>query len=728
MTLSSVRWLMLSTASMALIAGSAAAQQQTTVPSQLDTITITADRVAKPVGETTGVVDVIDKDEIERRGINRLQDLPRYEPGVTVSNSSTRAGAGGFAIRGITNNRILMQIDGTRLPETPASAAPSAGYNRDVVDLESLKQVEILRGPASALYGSDALGGVVSYVTKDPEDFLTTPGKDQFFSFKSAYSSVDNTFAETGTAAVRAGEFSLLGIYTRRDGDEYKTNGSKFNDLGVATRNPQEYNGNNFLTKGVWNNGTDRVALTGEYFTRNTDTDIRSDLSAAVLGSESEDEAKRYRLGVQHTHDGEILFMDKLDWKLYYTGFERTEHREQLRGGGNILRTAHNTSEQDILGGEVFAQTKFTDKHVLTYGLNADYTMTERLREANERNLTTGVVTPIVAGETYPNRTFPNADTLKIGAYGQYEGKFGPLTVVPGARLDYYRMKPKIDSEFLASNPTEIPQTIDELAFSPKLGATVDLTDNFSVFGQYAHGFRAPPYDDANLSFTNPTQGYMVIPNAKLKPETSNGVEAGFRGKFVDGSSFQVSSFYNRYKNFISQEQVGVSGGGLLIFQSQNISNVEIYGAEAKGDWRFLPDWSLSGSAAWAMGFDKDSDTRLDSVAPLTFNAALGYTAPDEVWGAQIAATHVRKMKHADEVAGVGPATPGFQAPSYTTVDLAAFYSPLPYLTLTAALNNLFDEDYYNYINVNGVADNSTVKDRYLEAGRSITVSATLKW
>ncbi|MFD2261560.1 TonB-dependent hemoglobin/transferrin/lactoferrin family receptor [Lacibacterium aquatile] len=742
----SLRGLLLSTASVALIAGGATAQQPAaSVPTQLDAITVTADREAKPVGETTGVVDIIDGDEIEKRGVQRLQDLPRYEPGVTVTNSTLRSGAGGFAIRGITNNRILMQVDGTRLPETPASASPSAGYSRDVVDLDSLKQVEILRGPASALYGSDALGGVVSYVTKDPEDYLTDPNKNIFASLKTAYSSMDSSFSETGTFAARSGNFSGLALYTRRDGEELNTPGKDYNGVGaanngrgLATRNPQDYGGNNFLGKGVWDNGTDRIALTGEYFTRNTDTDLRSDITAptpalTMLDSQSEDKAKRYRLSLGHTHTGELLFLDKLDWKVYYTNFERTEHRTQLRdqGADNFLRTAHNSSEQNIIGGEIFGQTKFDAfNQVLTYGVNADFTKTERLRDATSLNLTTGVVSNVVAGEAYPNRTFPNTETLKVGSFFQYEGKFGPVTVVPGVRADYYNMNPKIDAEFQASNPPSNPKTVSELAVSPKLGATVDLTDQFSLFGQYAHGFRAPPYDDAALSFTNPTMGYMVIPNNDLKPETSDGVEVGFRGKFNNGSSFQVSSFYNRYKNFISQEFVGIdAGSGLQTFQSQNLSKVVIYGAEAKGDWRFLPSWALQGGAAWAMGFDKETDTRLDSVAPVTLTSALSYNSADELWGAQIAATHVRGMKHADGVANFfGGTDPGFQAKSYTTVDLAAYYNPFEFLTLTAAVNNLFDEKYYNYINVNGLADSSTVKDRFLEAGRSVTVSATVKW
>ncbi|MFX7333364.1 TonB-dependent receptor, partial [Acinetobacter baumannii] len=84
---------------------------------------------------------------------------------------------------------------------------------------------------------------------------------------------------------------------------------------------------------------------------------------------------------------------------------------------------------------------------------------------------------------------------------------------------------------------------------------------------------------------------------------------------------------------FIAQRAVGRSSAGLLRYQSQNISKVEIFGVEGKGEWRFQPGWSLFGAAAFARGFDLDAKTAIDEVAPLTLNAGLSYTAPDNFWG-----------------------------------------------------------------------------------------------
>ncbi|CAO3454548.1 TonB-dependent hemoglobin/transferrin/lactoferrin family receptor [Azospirillum largimobile] len=723
----------------------AAAPQAGQPATVLDAVTVYGERGERRLDEATSTISVIGEEQIETRGLHRLQDLTRYEPGVTVSNSPARAGAGGFAIRGITDNRVLMLIDGTRLPETPKSAGPSAGYSRDAVDLDSLKQVEIVRGPSSALYGSDALGGVVGYVTKDPADYLY-PGKDFYASLKGAYDSVDSSFSETGTAAMRAGEFSLLGLFTRRDGEEYKSKDKSF-------RNPQDYQVNNGLAKLVWERGPDKVTLTGEYFHRDTDTTLRNDVGAAasyifsmapprttrgtVANSVSDDEATRWRIGLEHSHDAPIGFIDHLDWRLYATGYDHQENRTRTAGVATSTNTlfparstlreeTNNESEQRIFGGAVNMRTDtswFGLPNRLSYGFSVDHIRTERMRDVTLTNTATGATAKSYNGDTYPSRTFPNTSTLMLGGYLQDEITIDRLRLVPALRLDYYRMNPELDAAYLASNPSSTPSKLDKLALSPKFGVTYDLTREYSLFGQYAHGFRAPPYDDANLGFSNPAFGYEVLPNASLKPETSNGVEAGFRAKYADGSSFQVSSYYNRYSNFIAQRAVGRSSAGLLRYQSQNISKVEIFGVEGKGEWRFRPGWSLFGAAAFARGFDLDAKTAIDEVAPLTVNAGLSYTAPDNFWGAEVVTTHAFAKK-ADDVSS----STYLKAPAYTTVDLSAYLNPTEHLSLGASVKNLFNQEYYNYINVVSVAETSTDRRRYLEAGRSFLVHATAKW
>ncbi|MEX0839561.1 MAG: TonB-dependent receptor plug domain-containing protein, partial [Parvibaculum sp.] len=249
----SFRTFLLAGASLAVISA-AAAQEPATPPAaeedapratQLDAVTSTATRNPTAINNVAGTVSVITDVELERRNARTMQDIVRYEPGVSVGNSPTRTGATNFTIRGIGGNRVLTLIDGLSTPDFPATNEGAGTYTRDFIDLDSMKRVEIVRGPASALYGSDGIGGVVAYVTKDPADYLDLVGKDWYASLKGGYASVDESFTESATGAMRAGNVEMLGLYTRRDGHEVEPNSN-------ATFNPQDYSSNAFLGKLVF--------------------------------------------------------------------------------------------------------------------------------------------------------------------------------------------------------------------------------------------------------------------------------------------------------------------------------------------------------------------------------------------------------------------------------------------------------------------------------------------
>lgn len=200
---------------------------QTVAESDEIEITVTGTRTARPVQDSSATITVIEANDIERNIVQNLDDLVRYEPGISTSRSPNRYGFQDFNIRGIDGNRILTQVDGVRLPE--AFEFGSTQLGRDYIDPETLKRVEIIRGSASTLYGSDAIGGVVTFLTKDPSDFLNSTGDDAYGSAKITYDGVDRGFAETATLAGRyaqldgfelgfwgnfpSGNFSLNGFY-----------------------------------------------------------------------------------------------------------------------------------------------------------------------------------------------------------------------------------------------------------------------------------------------------------------------------------------------------------------------------------------------------------------------------------------------------------------------------------------------------------------------------------
>ena len=195
-------------------------------------ITISGTRTRRLLQDSPSTVTVTTDREIEAKFIQNIDDFVRYEPGVSVNNRPTRAGNGGYNIRGLDGNRVLILVDGVRVPDILSMTNTS----RDLVDFDTIKRAEILRGPASTLYGSDALGGIVSYTTKNPQDYLQ--GKPDAVQSKLTYNSADRSFSPSMTIATQRGDVAMSATYTRRDGSETSNNSS-------LAPNPQSIDGNN---------------------------------------------------------------------------------------------------------------------------------------------------------------------------------------------------------------------------------------------------------------------------------------------------------------------------------------------------------------------------------------------------------------------------------------------------------------------------------------------------
>ncbi|PZW46512.1 hemoglobin/transferrin/lactoferrin receptor protein [Humitalea rosea] len=725
----SLRRLLLATTCLVLSAPLAGAQ---TAPDAtvLAPVAVTATRGEQSIDAVPATVSVITADQLDRQNAVRPQDAIRYEPGVSFGNQPARAGGTNFTIRGIGDNRVRVQVDGVRLPDFPGSNVGAGTYTRDFVDLESVRRIEIVRGPASALYGSDAIGGVVAYILKDPADYLAGRDSNTYFSTRFGYNGADNSFTETLTGAMRADNIDAMLLYTRRDGHEVRPNGN-------LSANPQDYTVNNVLGRIVIHGReADALRLTGEFFQRDTDTDIRSERTAtrgaAVLDSQGDDRTQRGRFTVDYTRESPIGIFDRLEARAWYTRLDRTENTVQTRSTNTTgplvptrLRVSDFEFEQEIVGGEVQFGNRLTGggfEHRLTYGVTVERTTSTRPRDRTETNLDTGVTTRTISGETYPNKNFPDTATVQGGLYLQDEMTAGRLTITPGLRLDYYNLRPDVDAAFSRSAQSAAAQQVqnmDELALSPKLGAVLRLDEVFSLYGQYAHGFRAPAYDNVNFGFTNRVFGYEILPSGDLQPETSDGVEIGLRGRTAGGSNFQVAGFYNHYSDFIETAVVG-NAGGLTQYQYRNLSSVTIYGAEARGEYRMTPQWSLRASTAYAHGEDNDTKLPIDSVDPWRFVGGVAWQHESGV-RAEANVTHsLRNNRTSSDTA--------FHAPSYTVLDLAVSYDYGPNLTVNAGLFNVTDAKYFNSQDVIGLAANSQQRDLYAQPGRYAAVNVTYRW
>lgn len=711
-------------------------------PNEFDRVQVTATRGERVISDVPNTVSVIDREQLDNRLVRDLRELVLYEPGVSVTSSYGRFGIGDIRIRGLGGNRVRIQTDGIAVSDA-FSIGSFSNANRNFVDLDTLKQVEIVRGPSSSLYGSDALGGVVSFITKDPSDYLTD-GKDSYFSVKLGYDGSWNGLFGGATAAFGGERWSGLAVINHRQGQETENMGEAGGTGATRTKaNPQERDGRSLLTKLVYAPQQDqRYTLTVEGSEDDTDTDLLSSqgfqsLTRATNTSViAKDHQSRARVSFAHNWDSiDAAWADHLDWQIYRQDSQTTQYtredRTLLTTPFQDIREREFDFDQRMYGLQANLRKSFSTgsaQHDLVYGLDYSWTETHQKRDGLRTMPLTGVQTPVMSPDTFPVRDFPISKTTVAALYVQDEISLvdGRLRLVPGLRVDHYSLKPEVDNIFAEDNPGVVVSDLTETSVSPKFGAVWHFNEDWSLFGGYARGFRSPPYNDVNIGFTNVQFGYTAVANPDLKPETSDGIELGLRYS-TDAVYAGLTAYGNRYEDFIeSMGFVGFNSEGLMIYQSRNVAEAEIYGVEFKGGIELgalsdaLEGWSVQAAAAWSRGKDRTADTWLDSVDPLTATLGIAYDRDD--WGAELVGRFVAK-KDDSSAANV------YQAPGYGVLDLYAHWEFAPGAKLNFGIFNLDDRRYFEAGNLAVVPlETSTTLERYTAPGRTVSASLAVSW
>ncbi|MDX2229533.1 MAG: TonB-dependent hemoglobin/transferrin/lactoferrin family receptor [Leptolyngbyaceae cyanobacterium bins.349] len=713
-------------------------------------ITVTGTRTPRPVRLTPGSIAVITAQDIDEFLVRDLRDLFRYKPNVSVGNDR-RYGLQDINIRGLGGNRVLIQNDGIRLPNQFQFGTPSIG--RDYVDIETLQRVEVIRGPASALYGSDALGGVVSFRTVDPADLLDRFGRqDGITTFSSNYETGDRSWVNTAITAIRVGAFEGLLGYTRRDGNEARV--PKDNEF-VDTR----YNArNNWLGKLVYRlSETSRLTFTTEVFRNEDDFRVAPLTVAGLLGPtgfrgqdeflENKTARDRVSLSYNFADPKSTGFLTAARIQVYYQNATVDELRSQDFGrtGAGVdrrrVRNLENNFRDRVIGGDVQLQSQFNWGNVLnrlTYGVDVSSTYNERTRDGLETRFNAAgrpiLTTNVIGADNFPVKDFPDSDTLRLGIYAQNEIEFGnTFTLIPGLRFDLYRLSTNPDALYFR-NPGATAADFNDAALSPNLGFVWQTTPEFAVVGRYARGFRAPLYSEINAGFTNLTSPffrYKTLSNPNLKPETSDTFELGIGGNFRQ-FSFSATGFYNNYDNFIETFAAAgvdftlVPGFPVNLFQSQNVARARTYGFELSGEYRFSPQphgFSLLTGLGLTVGDDLTANQPLESVDPFKAVVGLRYRAPERRWGADLVATFAAQPRlRSDRPANAYTPT------GYTVVDLVGYYNFTPLISFNIGIFNLLNNQYFLYSDVRPLLNAPEPVDIGRFAQPGISLRAGLTW
>lgn len=707
---------------------------------------------ASQVAASTSVFDAENPDNVFSLATS-MRDYQRYEPGISIPYSgggngpgqNSRAGSQGINIRGLEGNRVLMQLDGIRQADLWTFGG-STSVGRDLIDVDSLKRVEILKSAASSLYGSDALGGVVSFATKDPADVLGDDGNDWGFESTSRYDTSDDSVGNTIAAALRTGNVEWLVLYTRRDGNE-------LDNRGNTPPDPTDYSVDNFLSKVVWHpSDVHTLTLTAEYFRRMGDTDVVSAQRIVPLGFAGtfavnslrlEDDVTRYRFSLGHEWDatGEDVFFDELSWTIYYQESRTEEHLTEDRD--RILPTAQDRLRfrdhlyvQDHLGWNLNLISSFdtgTLHHQLAYGTEVITSFARRVRDATEINFTAGTSSKTIFPDTFPLKDIPDTRTWRVGAYLQDEITWGPnerYRLTPGIRLEYYSIDETVDALYNNASGGIPPTDYEQFAIAPKLSFLANISPEHQAYFQYASGFRAPTPEDLNATLTNFILNYQTQANRDLKMETSHSFEIGLRGQHQH-RSWSTAVFYNYYQNFI-ENLAFIGGTGTpadpTIFQSINLSAAQIYGVELKGETPIdfihesLTDFTLWGNAAFMEGYDHQNNQPLNTVDPFRLVVGLRYERPK--WHLGLISTFIARQNRTGSINGFQP----YESPGAFTADLVGAWQITPNIRLTAGLYNLTNEQVLHYQDVRGFSSTQAGMDRFTQPGVNGRIALTLNF
>ncbi|CAH6174206.1 TonB-dependent hemoglobin/transferrin/lactoferrin family receptor [Citrobacter koseri] len=611
-----------------------------------DDITVTATGNARSTFEAPMLVSVIDTSDPENQTASSAADLLRPVPGITLSGSG-RTNGQDISMRGYDRRGVLILVDGVR------QGTDTGHLNSTFLDPALIKRIEIVRGPSALLYGSGALGGVISYETADAKDLLQE-GQNSGFRVFGTGGTGDHSLGMGASAFGRTDNLDGLVAWSSRDRGDLRQ--------GDGSTAPNDESINNMLAKGTWYIN-DAQALSGSLRYYNNDAQepknpqtIDASTSNPLVDRSTiqRDMQLSYRIAPQGN-----------DWlnadaKVYWS--EARINAQNVDNTGEFRK-------QTTKGGKVENRTRlFSDafaSHLLTYG--GEYYR----QEQKPGGVTTG---------------FPEAKIDFSSGWLQDEITLRdlPVTLLGGTRYDNYR------------GSSDGYDDVDADKWSSRAGLTVSPTDWLMLFGSYAQAFRAPTmgemYNDAKHFSIGSFYTNYWVPNPNLRPETNETQEYGFGLRFDnlmlsnDALEFKASYFDTKAKDYISTT-VDFAAATTM---SYNVPNAKIWGWDVMT--KYTADlFSLDVAYNRTRGKDKDTGEYISSINPDTVTSKLNIPVAQSGFSVGWVGTFADRSTHISSEYS--------KQPGYAVNDFYVSYQgqqALKGMTTTLVLGNAFDKEYWS--------------------------------
>jgi len=635
--------------------------------------------------DTPCAAEVVSSRRIEERACRTTPQILSELPGVMVQETST--GHGSPYIRGFTSFRTLLLVDGIRLNNSVFREGPNQYWN--TVDPLMIARLEVVKGPSSVLYGSDAVGGTVNAFTKGPS---TSPADPFAGSLYYRASSAESSHVGRLESSARLDESTnlWLGLSTKQFGDLEAGRGTGvqpntgYDDWSGDLKLEHMLGPNLRLDLAHQTSSQDGVPRTHK-------TVHAVPFEGTTVGSDlRHDFDQERRLTYVQLHaadlDGPVRSFDtSVSWH------EQGEVRDRIKGSGS----------RDLQGFDVgtlgfFAHLRSsTAAGELTYGVeyyrdDVD-SFTNKLADQTAADDIQG---PVADDATYDLLGLFVQDEIEVSRR---------LDLVLGARFNYAAVDADSVRDPVTDARVSIRDDWNDLVGSARF--LYELSEDGggpNLFGGVSQGFRAPNLSDLTR-FDSARSNEFEIPATDLEAERYLTFELGLKGG-SERLSAQVAAFYTDVRDLIQRFPTGaVNADGEAEVTKDNVGDGYVQGIEVGAAWGFRSDWTLFGNATWIEGRVETfatsapvlSEEYLDLLMPLTAQVGLRWDDPrGKLWaeGVVLAAADADRLSPRD-VADTSRIPPG-GTPGYEVLSLRGGYELSDAVSLHAALENVFDEDY----------------------------------
>lgn len=592
------------------------------ISKELDEVVISGSKFAEKKKNIVQKIDIINSKTIAKNNSQNMGDLLASTGNVFVQKS--QQGGSSPVIRGFEASRVLLIVDGIRMN----NLIYRSGHLQNVitVDQNMLERVEVLNGPASTLYGSDALGGAIHMISKKPVLSVTTEKTLVQVNAFTRFSSVNSEKTIHGDINIGGKKFASLSSLTYSDfGDVRigKNDKKGFENFGTRPFYIQPYSANTPYDT-ILPNQNNRIQKFSGY--------TQFDLTQKFLYQSSEQ--VQHMLTVQLSSSSNVPRYDRLQdikngmlryasW--YYGPQERKLISYQLNiksNSGPFDEYKATASYQDIeesritreykrydrfdtrmervkVAGLILDAIKKFKKDEITTGL--DFQFNSLTSTASRKNLLTSEV--IKLDTRYPDGK-NNMNYAAIFAQHIHKFKENKLILNDGIRLQHVLLRSNInDNSFFSLPVTSVDQS--NASLTGNLGLAYHPTISTTIKMGYARGFRAPNVDDLSKIFESSTAAkQVVIPNTNIKPEYSDNLDLSIIQQIFSVIEFEGTIFYTYFNNAIvklpfqlnGQDSIIYNGVKSQVMANQNVNKASIWGASINLNIHFNKYLKFNGS------------------------------------------------------------------------------------------------------------------------------------